>query len=92
MRVRPGFMPVAKVAHATGDSEGVVVPSAANVPSSASRARCGSSPASIRVATTSGSAPSNPRTSSRSSAPALAAARSPSAKPTRLTIAGNLPR
>ena len=66
MRVLPGFIPVAKVAQATGDSEGLVVSRGTKAPASASCARFGSSPSAIIEATASGSAPSKPSTSTRS--------------------------
>ena len=58
----PGFTPVAKLAQATGDSEGCVVSSFANVPCSESRFRFGSLPSSIHLRASVGSIPSKPRT------------------------------
>src|SRR6185503_12615870 len=45
----PGFTPVAKLAQATGDSDGCVVSSLAKVPCSESRFRFGSLPSSIHL-------------------------------------------
>ena len=61
----PGFTPVAKLAQATGDSEGCVVSSFANVPCSDSRLRFGSLPSSIHLRASVGSIPSKPSTNTR---------------------------
>ena len=61
----PGFTPVAKLDHATGDSEGWVVSSFVNVPVSESRFRFGSLPSSMYCRTSVGSMPSKPRTKTR---------------------------
>ena len=58
----PGFTPVAKLAQATGDSDGCVVSSFANVPVSASRFRLGSLPSSMNLRASVGSMPSKPMT------------------------------
>src|SRR5438876_11269730 len=61
----PGLTPVAKLAQATGDSDGCVVSSFANVPCSDSRLRFGSLPSSIHLRARVGSMPSKPRTNTR---------------------------
>ena len=58
----PGFVPVAKVDHATGVCAGVVVATRENAPSARSRWRFGSSPAASIVWTIVGSSPSSPIT------------------------------
>ena len=61
----PGFTPVAKLDHATGDSDGCVVSSFAKVPVSESRFRFGSLPSSMYWRASVGSIPSKPRTKTR---------------------------
>ena len=61
----PGLTPVAKLAQATGDSEGCVVSSFANVPCSDRRLRLGSLPSSIHLRARVGSIPSKPSTKTR---------------------------
>src|SRR3989442_1090360 len=56
MPVRPGLLPVANDAQATGDSGGLVVPSAKNAPRCASLDKLGSWPASIHCLASLGSA------------------------------------
>ena len=62
----PGFTPVAKLAQATGDSDGCVVSSFVNVPDSASFFRFGSLPSSMNLRTSVGSMPSKPMMATRS--------------------------
>jgi hypothetical protein len=61
----PGFTPVAKLAQATGDSEGWVVSSFAKVPVSDSFFRLGSLPSSMNLRASVGSMPSKPMTNTR---------------------------
>ena len=61
----PGFTPVWKVDHATGEMGGLVVCSGRKVPWSRSRARCGSLPSFMYLVASSGSIPSSPSTTSR---------------------------
>ena len=58
----PGFTPVAKLAQATGDSEGWVVSSLEKAPSSPSFCRFGSLPSPMNFPTRVGSMPSKPMT------------------------------
>src|SRR6185295_10077551 len=58
----PGFTPVAKLAQATGDSDGCVVSSLAKVPVSESFLRLGSLPSSMNLRASVGSMPSKPIT------------------------------
>src|SRR5262245_57661314 len=62
----PGFTPVAKLAQATGDSDGCVVSSLENVPESASFLRLGSLPSSMNLRASVGSMPSKPMMTTRS--------------------------
>src|SRR4029450_1527286 len=61
----PGFTPVAKLAQATGDSDGWVVSSFENVPESASLFRFGSLPSSMNFRARVGSMPSKPMMKTR---------------------------
>src|SRR5262245_41492772 len=58
----PGLTPVAKLDHATGDSDGCVVSSLRKVPASASFLRFGSLPSSMYFFESVGSIPSKPIT------------------------------
>src|SRR5687767_12214088 len=62
----PGLTPVAKLAQATGDSDGCVVSSFENTPESASFFRFGSFPSSMYFRTSVGSMPSKPMMATRS--------------------------
>ena len=62
----PGLTPVAKLAQATGDSDGCVVSSFEKVPESASFFRLGSFPSSMNFRTSVGSMPSKPMMATRS--------------------------
>ena len=61
----PGFTPVAKLAQATGDSEGWVEPRVRKTPLSARRLRFGSLPSAMNWRAKVGSMPSKPITNTR---------------------------